>query len=110
MVPASQLALDAINANDPDLAPAGMAQVDSSGNPILDVNGYQVYTAVAGAVSPVLRVHRTGFYSAGYIQDTWNASRRFTANYGLRLDWYRQKQTLTQTPLVETSLERAPVN
>ncbi|HZT40964.1 MAG TPA: TonB-dependent receptor [Chthonomonadaceae bacterium] len=110
LIPASQLALDALNAADPDLAPAGTAQVDAQGNPVLDVNGYQVYTAAPGAVAPVLKVHRSGFYSAGYIQDTWNVSRRFTANYGLRLDWYDQKQTLTQTPLISTSLARTPVN
>jgi hypothetical protein len=46
--PGSQLALDALYASDPDLAPAGTSQVDSSGNPVVDALGQQIYTANAG--------------------------------------------------------------
>src|SRR5207247_793261 len=61
LIPASQLAADDLQNIDPRLAPNGGA-------------------------SPTLRVHRTGFYNAAYVQDTWRASSRLTANYGLRLD------------------------
>jgi outer membrane receptor protein involved in Fe transport len=44
----------------------------------------------------VLAVHRSGLYGAGYLQDTWKLTRRFTANYGVRVDWYRQTQNLGQ--------------
>ena len=32
------------------------------------------------AVVPTVNVKHTGFYRAAFIQDTWNVSRRFTAN------------------------------
>ena len=40
-------------------------------------------------------VSRRGHYDSGYLQDTWRATSRFTANYGLRYDDYRQVQTTT---------------
>ncbi|MEI8281409.1 MAG: TonB-dependent receptor [Armatimonadota bacterium] len=86
--PGSQLALDALAAIAPNLAPAGTASSD------LDINGNPVFTAT-GAI-PTLNVHRTGSYKAAYIQDTYRAG-KFTANYGLRGDWYSQEQNLGQT-------------
>ncbi|BDI29889.1 hypothetical protein CCAX7_19400 [Capsulimonas corticalis] len=90
--PQSQLALDALAGVDGRLAPAGAGEVDGSGNPVLDVLGNQVYLATPGAKTPTLHVHRSGYYRAGYIQDTWTVTRRFTLNYGLRLDSYHQSQ------------------
>jgi outer membrane receptor for ferrienterochelin and colicin len=99
LIPASQLALDALAALSPALAPAGSVQTDAQGNPVTDVNGNPVYKASSGA-STNLQVHRSGFYRAGYIQDTWHSSRKFVVNYGLRADWYKQGQNLGQ-PVVD---------
>lgn len=85
IIPASQLALDALAAIAPALAPAGTK------TGALDVNGNPVYTATGP--SPTLRVARTGTYKAAYAQDTWQTG-RFTANYGVRFDWYNQNQNL----------------
>ena len=98
--PGSQFALDALYANDPDLAPAGTAQTDAGGNPVVDALGQQVYTANPGAVTPNVPVHRSGYYDAFYAQDTWRATSRFTVNYGLRYDLYKQEERIfdsTQT-------------
>jgi hypothetical protein len=94
--PGSQVALNALFATDPRLAPSGTPQVDAAGDPVLDRRGNQVFIADPGARTPTLRVRRSGHYLAGYVQDTWNASRRFTVNYGLRADFYRQSQNLGQ--------------
>ncbi|MEO7715706.1 MAG: TonB-dependent receptor [Capsulimonas sp.] len=91
-VPQSQLALDALAAGDTRLAPAGTIQTDGEGNPITDVLGNPVYLATPGAKTPTLKVHRSGYYRAAYVQDTWSVNKRFTLNYGLRLDSYHQKQ------------------
>jgi outer membrane receptor protein involved in Fe transport len=98
IVPASQLALDEIAALSPSLAPPGTVQRDAHGNAVLDIDGNPVYKATGQ--SPTLRVHRAGFYRAAYAQDTWRASHRFTINYGLRTDWYKQAQDLGQ-PIVD---------
>jgi len=90
LIPGSQLALDAIATLNPTLAPSG----SFAKNGATDVNGYGVYTANPGATSPTLNVHRTGFYAASYIQDTWKVTKKFTANYGLRLDWYQGNQNV----------------
>ena len=65
-----------------------------------DVNGNRVYTPTS-RTAPILTVQRTGSYRAGYVQDTWQVSRRLTLNYGLRLDSYRQTQNLDQ-PAIDT--------
>ncbi len=93
IAPASQLALNALANFAPNLAPTGAIRTDLAGNPILDVNGNPIYLATSSN-SPVLTVHRSGFYRAGYLQDTWKVSRKLTANYGLRGDWYKQSQNL----------------
>ena len=99
LIPGSQLALDALAALDGVLAPAG-----TSGS-ATDVNGYNVYTLNPGATSPVLHVHRTGFYAASYVQDTWAITKKFTANYGLRLDWYKADQNVPgQTGVSQANL------
>ena len=104
LAPGSRLALDELAALAPNLAPAGnfQSQLDAGGNAvkdkqgnpvyIKDVNGNPVYTPTSGAV-PNLSVHRSGFYRAAYAQDTWRASKRLTANYGVRGDWYKQSQS-----------------
>lgn len=84
---ASQLALDALAAIAPSLAPAGTTTGE------LDINGNPVFHAT-GAI-PTLNVHRTGSYKAAYVQDTTKFG-RWTANYGLRGDWYSQQQDLGQ--------------
>lgn len=85
--PGSQLALDALAALAPDLAPAGSASSD------LDINGNPIFTATGP--TPTLNVRRTGSYKAAYIQDTVKFG-KWTANYGLRGDWYNQEQNLGQ--------------
>ena len=105
LIPGSQLALNALAANASNLAPAGTLQVDSSGNPVLDVNNNQVYLAEPNNPNaPVVHVHRSGFYRAGYVQDTWNATKKLTVNYGLRLDWYKQSQNLGQATVDQANL------
>ena len=99
IVPASQLALDALAATAPNLAPPGAS------NGKVDVNGNPVYIPTSGA-SPTLNVHRNGHYYAMYAQDTWKISKRLTANLGVRGDWYRQEQNLGQ-PIVD-SFELSP--
>ncbi len=94
IIPASQLALDALAASAPNLAPVGHVTGDT------DVNGNPVYVADS-ATSPTLHVKRDGHYYALYALDTWKAGKRFTVNYGLRGDWFRQAQDLGQ-PIVDT--------
>src|SRR5207253_616128 len=97
LIPGSQLALNALFATDPRLAPAGTPQTDAAGKPVLDSNGNQVYKIDPNATSvPTLHAQRTGYYGAIYIQDTWNATRKLTLNYGWRGDAYKQSQNLGQ--------------
>jgi outer membrane receptor protein involved in Fe transport len=105
LIPGSQLSLDALASLDPALAPAGNVKADSSGNPVLDINGNPVYTPTS-SVTPVLQVHRAGFYRAAYVQDTWQLTQKFTVNYGLRLDWFRQ--TLNISPQVVDTAQLSP--
>lgn len=93
-IPGSQYALDALATLDPALAPAGSfalnpngsKQTDTYGNYIFNLNG-------ANEVAPTLNVSRSGYYGAAYAQDTWDVTRKFTANYGLRFDTYYQNET-----------------
>lgn len=89
MTPASQLALDALVATAPNLAPPGHFNGET------DVNGNPVYLADSNS-TPELQVQRDGHYYAAYVQDTWQVSKRLTVNYGLRGDWFRQTQNLGQ--------------
>ncbi|MFI5386593.1 MAG: TonB-dependent receptor plug domain-containing protein [Fimbriimonadales bacterium] len=102
VIPASQLALDGLAATAPSLAPAGHTTGAT------DVNGNPVYVADSN-VSPTLRVRRDGHYYAAYAQDTWKPDKRFTANYGLRGDWYNQVQNLGQ-PAVDKFLVSPRLN
>ena len=100
IIPQSQLALDAEAAiqsgGGPQLTPSGTYQMDGSGNPVLDTLGNQVYQINPASTStPTVAVHRSGYYNAFYGQDTWRATRQFTVNYGLRLDSYYGKQSLS---------------
>jgi outer membrane receptor protein involved in Fe transport len=98
IIPQSQLALDAeaaIQGTGPALAPAGADQVDANGSPVLDVLGNPVYVITPGATAPTVLVHRSGYYNAGYLQDTWQATKKVTLNYGIRYDSYYGKQSLS---------------
>ncbi len=97
ITPGSQLALNALAVFTPNLAPQGTSGM------AMDVNGNPVYTPTSGT-SPVVNVHRTGFYAAGYLQDTWLATARTTLNYGFRVDWYQQKQNLGQPSIDQVHL------
>lgn len=86
LIPASQLALDGLYA-------LGLTNLTPEGAPTggTDADGNPVYTATGP--SPVLTVKRTGYYDAGYVQDTWKVFKGFVANYGARLDVYQQTET-----------------
>jgi hypothetical protein len=98
LVPGSQLALDELVAIDTRLAPAGTfgSGVDVNGNPIYNIDTHD--TTV-----PTLKVHRSGYYHAGFVQDTWR-ERKLTVNYGVRLDSYHQAQNLGSTDVDKTAL------
>jgi len=70
--PASQAAWDALAGTDMRLLPTGNAP-------------------------STLYVGRSGYYAAAYAQDTYQASSRFTLNYGLRFDAFRQREEATGT-------------
>ena len=98
IIPQSQLALDAeaaVQGSGPQLTPNGAYQVDADGNPILDTLGNQIFQITPGAATPTVLVHRSGYYNAGYLQDTWQATRKITLNYGARYDSYYGKQSLS---------------
>ncbi|MCX6378218.1 MAG: TonB-dependent receptor [Armatimonadetes bacterium] len=107
IVPSSQLALNALASLAPNLAPSGSIKTDAVGNPVLDVNGNSIYNPNS-SVSPVLQVRRSGFYRAGYIQDTWKVSRKLTANLGIRADWYNQTQSVGGAEAVVDTLSLSP--
>ncbi len=104
IIPASQLSLDALAALSPNLAPTGTSSLDAQGSPVVDINGNPVFALASGATAPTLRVNRKGFYRAAFAQDTWKVTDRLTANYGLRFDWYEQKQDLGQPVVDKTYL------
>ncbi len=104
--PGSRLALNEIAALAPLLAPSGNNETDASGADVLDVNGNPLFTATGD--SPTLRVHRSGFYQAAYVQDTWTPG-HFSANYGVRYDRYRQGQNLGQ-PVIDKEYFSPRVN
>ncbi len=108
LIPASQLALNVLAALSPTLAPAGAVQMDSQGNAVNDISGNPIFVPTSGA-TPTVQVHRSGFYRAGYVQDTWRSSRKFVVNYGLRGDWYKQGQNLGQ-PVVSVKTISPRVN
>lgn len=85
-VPQSQLALDALYATDPRLAPQGGHLSGAT-----DVLGNPVYLIGSDTTTPTLHLKRNGYYNAAYVQDTWRATHKSTLNYGLRLDSYYQK-------------------
>ena len=100
LTPGSLLALDALAVNDPALAPAGTASTTQK-----DVLGNPVYTLNSGnETAPILQVHRSGYYAAGYVQDTWSATKKLTAAYGLRLDSYGQSENLGLASVNDTEL------
>ena len=95
IIPASQLALDELAALDAKLVPIGADVNNAQGGRELDVNGNPVFMPTSGT-SPVVTIHRSGFYRAAYAQDSWTVSKRFSFNYGLRGDWYKQSESVGQ--------------
>ena len=93
-IPASQYALDALATLDPALAPAGNFSLNAAGARQTDTYGNYIYNLNgSNEIAPTLNVTRSGYYAAAYAQDTWNITRKFTANYGLRFDAYYQSET-----------------
>jgi hypothetical protein len=74
------------------LTPASVDALNFLNDP---ANGLQLLAPV-GDTSSTVNVSRTGWYDAGYIQDTWRVDKRLTANYGFRLDEFSQDQTTSQ--------------
>jgi len=98
LIPGSKTALTALYATEPRLAPGG-------GTETRDADGALVSYDLAGpSQTPTLNVSRSGYYAAGYAQDTWRASPIFTLNYGLRLDSYKQKQNISENAVSKTLL------
>jgi outer membrane receptor protein involved in Fe transport len=93
LIPGSQAALNALYATDPRLATQG-GTVDENGN----------YIVNSLTAAPTLNVKRDGYYAAAYGQDTFRVTPKFTVNYGLRLDAYKQSQNLGQGSVNETRL------
>ena len=102
LIPGSQLALNSLFSNAPQLAGfvdgatnnLGTPQVDAKGAPVLDANGQQVYTLNPGVSAlPTVNESRKGYYRAFYAQDTWRVTSRLTANYGVRLDSFSRTET-----------------
>ena len=69
--------------------------MDGSGNPVMDTLGNQIFTITPGSTTPTVTLHRKANYNVGYAQDTWRATRQLTVNYGLRLDSYFGKDSLS---------------
>ena len=92
LVPGSQAALNALFNSAPDLAPAGTAQLDANGDPVMDANGNAVYLLSAGATVPRVDINRRGYYRAAYLQDTWKITPKLTANYGVRYDMFKRSE------------------
>ena len=107
-IPQSQLALDAEAAiqsgGGPQFTPNGTYQMDASGNPVTDALGNQIFTITPGATTPVVTLHRKATYNVGYAQDTWRATRQLTVNYGLRLDSYFGKDSLSPSSIKKNYL------
>jgi len=97
----SQLALDYLVANLPQLAPSGhtTGKMDAQGNPIF----------VATGATPTVSVNRSGYYNAAYLQDTWRLTKKLTANYGGRLDVFTSDQTTSSTDSSNTPTTTAHV-
>ena len=112
LVPGSQIALDALYATDPRLAPGG-----GTAGATLDSNGNPIYQLAGASNTPTLGVSRKGYYAAAFVQDTYKATRKFTVNYGVRGDFYKASQNLGQSavktsafsPRVNTSYVVAPL-
>ena len=104
LIPASQLALNALYGAAPELVPNGTPRVDANGDPVLDANDNPIYDLAPGATTPTVAINRRGSYRAAYAQDTWNITPKVTANYGIRLDMFNRSETVNGTT---TNLNRA---
>jgi len=71
------------------LTPASIAALNFLNDPN---NGLQIL-APNGNTPTTVNVNRDGWYNAAYVQDTWRVDKRFTVNYGFRLDEFSQDQT-----------------
>ena len=98
MVPGSILALDALIASDPKLAPGANPVIigeDEFGNPIqaIDPLGNPMYSPTGEPV-PTVRANMKRQNRSFFVQDDWKASGRFTVNYGARWDSFLGEQNL----------------
>jgi outer membrane receptor protein involved in Fe transport len=94
LVPQSQLALNALYAADPRLAPHSELVLNADGSPQLDANGNSVVRIVKGSKVPTLKVKADGFFSGVYIQDHWKMSEALQSTFGVRFDAYEQQSDL----------------
>jgi outer membrane receptor protein involved in Fe transport len=92
LIPASRTALAVLAETDERLAPEIIEGED--GLPVV----------APGSSVPTLNVKRDGYYAALYGQDTFSVTPKFTVNYGLRLDSYKQNQNLGQENVSKTEL------
>lgn len=105
LMPASQLALNALAYRDQRLAPVGAPRVDGTGAPVLDVLGHPVYDVAPGATAaPTVLLRHTAFYRTGEADYRWSPFDRGLAGssrslgflakieprYGVRAHWYGQ--------------------
>lgn len=84
LTPASTAALNYLLSGDP----TGATPADPT-NPLY-------LLAPVGGISSFVTVSRSGYYNAGYLQDTWKISKRLTANYGARYEVYTSEQGTSQ--------------
>ena len=103
LVPGSQAALNALFGSAPQLAPAGTAQIDANGDPVMDANDNPVYLLSAGATVPTVNINRKGYYRVAYLQDTWRINSKLTANYGARYDIFQRQENVIGTANGDTS-------
>ncbi|MGO8673443.1 MAG: TonB-dependent receptor domain-containing protein [Capsulimonadaceae bacterium] len=96
--PQSQLALDALGniyESFGSTAANPFMPTGAKNTGVMDALGDPVWTVPAGSAFPTVTVHKTGYYGAAYLQDTWNATSRFTANYGFRYDVFHLSQSFS---------------
>ena len=97
MIPASIIALNALYAADPRLAPPATPVLVENPNgglmPLLDPLGNPTYTPTGGP-APILRSALKRHNRSFFAQDDWNPSDRLSVNFGARWDSFQGQQSL----------------